>query len=334
MELLELACNDQLNPKRVATTNGGEYHSPCPGCRGKDRFIIWSAKNRYLCRQCGKMGDVIQYLRDFHGYSFQEACRKANVEPNPSRSSLIKSKKGFTPMKLGFFDPQWLFKATKFVEDSHRSLLANSEALTLLKNRGFSLDSIQKFKIGWNPTPLFVEWLDETPKRKIWLPKGIVIPSFRDESLQKIKIRRTDWTPEDEFPKYLEIRGSISAPSIYTMTQGNPIIIVESELDGMLVEQEGGNLCHPVALGGVSKKPDEYLHSILLKAPLILFSLDYDEAGIKAFSWWRKQYKALSIWVTPFEKSIGDAFLKGLDVKTWISLGIEKFVSHDKGNEV
>jgi len=111
------------------------------------------------------------------------------------------------------------------------------------------------------------------------------------------------------------------------MTQGKPIIIVESELDAMLVEQEAGNVCNSAALGGVSKKPDEYLHSILMKAPLILFSLDYDEAGIKAFAWWKKQYKTLSIWVTPFEKSIGDAFLKGLDIKTWISLGIEKFLN-------
>lgn len=330
MELLELAYNDQLNPKRVATTNGGEYHSPCPGCGGKDRFIIWPAKNRYLCRQCRKTGDVIQYLRDFHGYSFQEACRKANVELKRSRSSFINSNKVFTPLKLGPPDPQWLLKAAQFVDESHRSLLTNPEALSLVKNRGFSLDSIQKFKIGWNSISLSAEWLDETPKRKIWLPKGIVIPSFRLESLQKIKIRRTDWTPEDEFPKYLEIRGSVSAPSIYTMTQGKPIIIVESELDAMLVEQEASNVCNSVALGGVSKKPDEYLHSILVKAPLILFSLDYDEAGIKAFAWWKQQYKALSIWVTPFEKSIGDAFLKGLDIKTWTLLGIEKFLNPEQ----
>ena len=31
MEILELAFQDGLNPKKVAATNGGEYHSPCPG---------------------------------------------------------------------------------------------------------------------------------------------------------------------------------------------------------------------------------------------------------------------------------------------------------------
>jgi hypothetical protein len=50
------------------------------------------------------------------------------------------------------------------------------------------------------------------------------------KAFKKIKIRRTDWTPEDEFPKYLEIRGSVSAPSTYTITQAKPIIIVESDL--------------------------------------------------------------------------------------------------------
>ena len=40
MEILKLAFQDGLNPKKVAATNGGEYHSPCPECGGKDRFII------------------------------------------------------------------------------------------------------------------------------------------------------------------------------------------------------------------------------------------------------------------------------------------------------
>ena len=42
MQLLDLVQADGLAPKKVASTNGGEYHSPCPGCGGKDRFIIWN----------------------------------------------------------------------------------------------------------------------------------------------------------------------------------------------------------------------------------------------------------------------------------------------------
>ncbi len=70
MQLLELAQSDGLNPKKVTFTQGGEYHCPCPACGGKDRFIIWSGKNRSLCRRCEKKGDGIQYLRDFHGLSY------------------------------------------------------------------------------------------------------------------------------------------------------------------------------------------------------------------------------------------------------------------------
>jgi len=39
--VLDIAMEKGLAPKKVAQTNGGEYASPCPGCNGSDRFRIW-----------------------------------------------------------------------------------------------------------------------------------------------------------------------------------------------------------------------------------------------------------------------------------------------------
>lgn len=75
-DLLNAARRRNLSPKKVASTNGGEYACACPKCEGKDRFRIWpNATNggRYWCRQCGTSGDLIQFLRDFLGMSFQDA---------------------------------------------------------------------------------------------------------------------------------------------------------------------------------------------------------------------------------------------------------------------
>ncbi len=44
MNLLDLASLAGLNPKKVASTKGGEYHSACPSCGGRDRFILQPEK--------------------------------------------------------------------------------------------------------------------------------------------------------------------------------------------------------------------------------------------------------------------------------------------------
>ncbi|MGQ9689401.1 MAG: CHC2 zinc finger domain-containing protein, partial [Desulfobaccales bacterium] len=78
MTIFDLLEADGFFSKKVASTGGGEYAGPCPFCRdGKDRFRVWPEQGeggRWWCRQCGKSGDVIQYLRDIRGLSFREAC--------------------------------------------------------------------------------------------------------------------------------------------------------------------------------------------------------------------------------------------------------------------
>lgn len=81
MSLLKLIDELNIPAKRVVSTNGGEYHSPCPACGGRDRFIIWEAKGRYFCRQCEMKGDVIQFCRDFMSMSYRSACEKVGITP-------------------------------------------------------------------------------------------------------------------------------------------------------------------------------------------------------------------------------------------------------------
>ncbi|MDY7038361.1 MAG: helicase, partial [Thermodesulfobacteriota bacterium] len=67
-------------PRKVSAAKGGEYQSACPGCgdggKGKksNRFHVWPEANHgegsYWCRQCGRAGDLIQFLRDFEGFGY------------------------------------------------------------------------------------------------------------------------------------------------------------------------------------------------------------------------------------------------------------------------
>src|ERR1700733_12781977 len=160
MGVFFFAKEDGLNPKRVASTKGGEYHSPCPGCGGKDRFIIWDKLDRYFCRQCRKSGDAIQYSRDFLGLSYAEACQKSGVLPKERSTLKIPfNKHETTPFP---FEPRiaerpsskWRESASSFTVYCQEQLRKNRFALDLLLQRGFSQDTIDKFRLGWNPTSL------------------------------------------------------------------------------------------------------------------------------------------------------------------------------------
>ena len=93
MNVLDLLRRHGIEPKRIATTHGGEYSSACPGCGGSDRFRVWPEENpekaaagSYWCRRCEKRGDAIQFLRDFDGLSFREACARLGMVVPDSRA--------------------------------------------------------------------------------------------------------------------------------------------------------------------------------------------------------------------------------------------------------
>ncbi|NGX50413.1 MAG: hypothetical protein K1060chlam2_00259 [Chlamydiae bacterium] len=143
---------------------------------------------------------------------------------------------------------------------------------------------------------------DNGGPKKQWLPKGIVIPTYEESEPIKVKIRRNNWHPEDLFPKYVEVSGSKGCPSTFGDPL-KPVIIVESELDAILIQQYAPHLVCCIALGGVSKKPDWNLHARLKRAPLFLLSLDHDEVGKKGYAFWMKLYPNLRPWPIPQGKS-------------------------------
>ena len=65
--------------KRMSSTNGGEYASPCPWCGGRDRFRVWPNADpvpRFWCRQCERNGDAITYVMERDGLTYREIADK------------------------------------------------------------------------------------------------------------------------------------------------------------------------------------------------------------------------------------------------------------------
>ena len=169
-----------------------------------------------------------------------------------------------------------------------------------------------------------MELKEDGKERKLWLPRGIVIPSRLQDHVVKLKIRRSDWFEGEELPKYAEVSGSMKCPAIYGNINTRIAVVVEAELDAMLIQQCAADLCCCIAIGGAGKKPDVNVDCLLRNMSSILFALDFDEAGRKAFQFWKTTYPALRPWPTPSGKSPGDALTSGVDLRKWISIGLQR----------
>jgi hypothetical protein len=336
--ILDLFKNHGIEPRKVAGTHGGEYACACPACGGEDRFRIWPVQNSgagsYWCRQCGAAGDPVKFLMDFNNLSFKEACERLN-KPYSTRRNLVPKlspKRTVSTWRPSVPDSplveKWLEKAKKFSGWANENLMNTQDQLQYLADRGIRKETAMKFRIGWNPGKngkglfrsreawgLPDEFKAGGKKKKLWLPRGLVIPQNEDNQVLRLRIRR----PEGE-PRYYIIPGS----SMGAFILGNVrrvTVVVESELDAILLYQEAGNICTIIALGSSSAKPDAFTTKQLRNAILILLALDYDQAGAGGRSWWHRHFPQTKRWPVPVGKDPGEAFQHGVDLKEWILSG-------------
>lgn len=326
MKILELAQEIGLDPKRASSTHGGEYHSSCPRCGGKDRFVMWVSLGRYWCRQCGAKGDSIQFCRDYLNMNFQDACRRIGQE-----SVILRQKAYFPNLQPKNTPPSalWMEKAKQLVTRCHQNLYHCPVACNHLYQRGLTKETIDRCLLGWNSSDQFLsmeEWgcsRGGPDKKKLWIPRGIIIPTIKQGSPIKLKVRRSAWNTSDHLPKYVEISGSQKDFAVYGDESREIAVIIESELDGILLQQVASDLCVSIALGGVGKKPSLEMHQFIRSHKCVLLSLDFDEAGKRAYTYWKTAYPKIIAWPISRGKSPGDGYQLGIDLRSWIIDGIE-----------
>jgi DNA primase len=274
--------------KRVASTNGGEWAGACPFCGGRDRFRVWpdppDGRPRYWCRQCGRKGDAIQYLRDKHGLSYAEAKERLGLpgndtgpitQPGPSRP----------PEPLPDPPPPaWQDVAREVVVRCVAALWSgqHDEVLDYLHRRGLTDRTIWRARLGYNARRCQVAGN--------WLEAGIVIPWYMDSDLWCLNVRRFG-----AGPKYKALGGSIKALYGTASLAGQSVaVLVEGEFDALLLQQEAGDLVGAVATGGAQGIPQAGLEYLLPCRRLFVCG-DNDAAGAGMVARW----KALSARVRP-----------------------------------
>lgn len=326
------------NLKHVAATSGGEYAGPCPRCGGDDRFRVWpdnGATGRFLCRRCGWQGDGIQFVRDMEGLSYLAACKHFGITPEGRArhgGANVWSCPVWEPKPSSLPGDDWTTAAGRLVDRCAAALTAGGPGLDYARGRGLTAKTCAALRIGWNPQDAYEDraaWglpeeINERTgrPRRVWLPSGLVIPTFNDGRVVAIKIRRAAWTPEDSLPKYAAVTGSAQMPMILAPGEGKPCVVVESELDAILAAQEARDLVCVIAMRTAKGKPNAEAHALLGGAPLILVATDADDAGASAWPWWREHYPKAVRWPVPSGKDVGDcAATPGL-IRAWIEAGL------------
>jgi DNA primase len=340
--ILELLSDRGYRPKKRASTKGGEWAGPCPFCReGEDRFRVWPSQGRegigrYWCRRCGKRGDAIQLVRELDGTSFREACKSVGIalkRPPRRPKRLIESLPG-KPQILQ--DPavlpvhelpneMWTERAEKLVELAHRGLLDDRSTLQWFGGRGIGFGTVCLYRLGvlkqdyWRPREVWGLGSPKQGKKRLWIPSGVVIPVAAEGGrVCRVRIRRFEGDP-----RYFIIPGSWMGSWVIGAGKRG-VVVVESELDALVVEEKAGDLVEVLALGSATSRPSAAVFERLKRARRILCALDFDAAGAKAWRWWERNFPDNAMrFPTPVGKDPGEAFAAGVDVRTWVEIGLE-----------
>ena len=123
---------------------GNNYFGLCPFHNEKTpSFSVAPAKQIYHCFGCGKGGNVFSFIMDYQKISFPEAIKvladKYNVNLEIDKKNIIPE------IYSSIYDLHYI--AENLYIDN---LFSNKgvSALNHLKDRGLSIDTIKKFKIG------------------------------------------------------------------------------------------------------------------------------------------------------------------------------------------
>jgi 5S rRNA maturation endonuclease (ribonuclease M5) len=314
-------------PTKLKRT-GKEYHGPCPFCGGTDRFYA-KADKTWGCRRCGRSGDAIGFLQEYHGISFVEACEQLGIKlennrkPNHNRSqskapglhkvpatNIVPARESVPALD----NPEWQERCAAFVDWSWRNL-HSGEYVGIQENlwfRGFGEFETDIWMLGYNPQNFKLVWGGV----EVYLPKGIVIPYLDAyDNIYKVNIRRE----RGASPKYLQIKGGANwLFNSHKIKPSSIVIMVEGEIDAMSISVAWNHYqIVPVATGATTGARWLRWPALLATAQKVLVAYDSDEPGNAAAKWWIDILPNAQRLI-PLDHDVNDMLMKGISIPDWI----------------
>lgn len=339
MSILDLIQQETNLSFRKTTTAGKQYNGPCPWCGddGKgdraDRFIIWPAEGRYLCRRCGKKGDDIQFVREHKNMGYTEACEYLHYGTNiihhnhhNHHNDNINHNHHNHEQPLQPPSEQWLSEAWPFLISCQEKLWSDdgARALAWLCGRGLTDGTIRAAGLGYCDHDHYAEraaWglEPETTKdgkpKGLWLPRGVVIPWIVDGELWGVRIRRPTGEPKYYFVPGGQAAGLFNADKV---TPRQPAVIVEGEVDALTICQAGYTA---VATGSThGARRTRWIARLATVEPLLV-AYDNDDAGNQAAAYWLEVLPNAKRW-RPYWSDANQLQQDGVSVAAWIAVGL------------
>jgi hypothetical protein len=271
----------------------------------------------------GEVGDSIQYLQRYHNMNFIQAVQLLlnRSIPHMNNQEWFSEKKEEVNKNNyqrteNWQSKNWQSKAERLVRYGIKNIssrLGEKSIWYLEKRRGLRLKTIRKYCLGYLPA-------------KGHMPSKLLIPCYNSKGkLIRVRFRIDEsYTGKGE---YRLLKGSnFDMPFPLGISPKKPVIIVESDLDGMLISQESGGRIGVLCLGSTSLdlKPDaiNYLNE---KIPFVLISMDNDKSGREKSEKLRSRLNKYLEWqvIEEFGKDPGEVWKK-MNMKLWIESGIKK----------
>ncbi|XPV75508.1 MAG: hypothetical protein ACNI27_12810 [Desulfovibrio sp.] len=327
-------------------TQGSRIWSDCPygheESKNKSASCYKAEGDQWKCYSCGEYGDLITVYAVVNGMEpgSADAFRAFASEYVPGWSSdsatPVKRKAAPKPQPKWHGAPAdmppalWSEKAGEFVESCMAALPDSTTTKIHLSDHGIDLATAQKFGLGWNDHDRYYKVTSwglpyedgNNGERKIWLPKGLVLPTYFKGHVAKLKIRRDGYkTGHQAFQNRKYWEGYGGSKTIYVVL-GDPEkvivwVLVETERDAFTLMKAMDSFPWADFIGvmancGTGKRPDAETEKYLRKAMLILNALDSDKAGrVVSHEFWSKEFANSIRWPVPskYGKDVGDAVM-------------------------
>lgn len=291
--------------ERKSRVHGGEYAGPCPWCGGTDRFCVWPGDDfpHYWCRGCGERGGVAHFLVKKLSLTWEDARRveAEGLDISNARKSAEGARSPETTQAgvLGAPCMEWQWMAQRLVRMAAAALhREDGDAPRVMRylqgpRRGLSPETIDARHLGYIPQDWYCnpeEWGMKADRdiKKVFVPRGILIPYESDGQIWGLKVRRL--TDEKKL-RFVKIAGSANA--LYgadTLVSGACASLSESEFDAMVAMQNAPGAAH-CATGGTDGAREPRWLAKLAMAEAVVVTYDPDSGGDERAAWWLSRLK-------------------------------------------
>lgn len=288
----------------VLHESGERWVAKCPFHEG-DRspsFTIYPTET-YFCFGCRAWGDAVKFLVEYKGMAPDAAMDYVGQDYRTKRTKTV--------IKVKDKGKLWPF-LYEIAEIYHQNLLKTPGALMYLQSRGLSMETIQKYMLGYTDGGLLniqsafeysmaIEYGIINANGYELLNHRITIPSLPEERLCDFIIGRT---VIHDRAKYLGIRAPKPIMGLHDAWSSPVLFVVEGQFDWLVLREWG---IPSIVVGGTHVTN---VNTAILKQRKIVIIPDNDAPGIAA-ALSLKEKLGLGAIILDYEsmdiKDIGDA---------------------------